>query len=61
LLTLQVGHVANPDMSLPEIKQELAKVRGHLVEMPLHFLCDEKWLTEGDFLAVNPVTLALYI
>lgn len=48
-------------MSLPEIKHQLSQIRGHLVEMPLQFLQDEKWLTEGDFLSVNPITLALYI
>lgn len=58
---VKVGHVMNNDMSLAEIKRELAKIKGHVVDMPINFLIDEKWLTEGDFLSVNPITLALYI
>lgn len=58
---INVGHVANPDMTLLEIKTELSKIRGHIVDMPLNFLSEEKWLTEGELMAVNPVTLALYI
>jgi len=58
---VKIGHAANPDMTLLEIKSELSKIRGHLVDMPLHFLEDEKWLTEGELMAVNPVTLAIYI
>jgi phospholipase D1/2 len=57
-----VGHVANPDMSLLEIKTELSKIRGHLVNMPLYFMADEKAMIEGgDWMSVNPVTLAIYI
>lgn len=58
---IKVGHVANPELSLHEIKQLLSTVKGHIVPMPVAFLQDEKYLTEGDFLAVNPITLAIYI
>lgn len=58
---VKVGHVANPELSLREVKDLLSKVKGHIVPMPINFLIEEKWLTGGDFLSVNPVTLALYI
>lgn len=28
----------NQDMTLPEIRMELTKIRGHLVPMPIDFL-----------------------
>lgn len=34
---INTGHVANKDLTLRQVKEELAKVRGHLVDMPLHF------------------------
>ncbi|CAK9780379.1 unnamed protein product [Cutaneotrichosporon oleaginosum] len=58
---VKVGHVANPELSLHEIKDLLSRVKGHIVPMPINFLIEEKWLTEGDFLSVNPITLAIYI
>ncbi|KAI9633008.1 uncharacterized protein MKK02DRAFT_40389 [Dioszegia hungarica] len=58
---IATGHVANPDMSLREVKEELGKIRGHLVDMPMEFLADLKYMTEGDWLAVNRITLALYV
>jgi phospholipase D1/2 len=35
---ITTGHVANPDLSLRQVKEELGKVRGHLVDMPMQFL-----------------------
>ena len=32
------GHVANNKMPVQEVKEKLAQVNGHLVEMPLQFL-----------------------
>ncbi|KAL7424937.1 hypothetical protein Q5752_000624 [Cryptotrichosporon argae] len=55
------GHVVNKSLSLQEVKETLARIRGHLVDMPIDFLIGEKWMTEGNFLAVNPYTLALYV
>ncbi|OCF77820.1 phospholipase D [Kwoniella mangroviensis CBS 8886] len=55
------GHVADRSLKLREVKEMLSKVRGHLVDMPLDFCIDLKWMTEGDWLAVNPYTLALYV
>lgn len=37
-LMYQTGHVVNKNLSLQQVKQELMKVRGHLVDMPLNFL-----------------------
>lgn len=58
---IKIGHVANPDLSLHEVKELLSRVKGHIVPMPINFLIEEKWLTEGDFLSVNPMTLAIYV
>ncbi|BEI91124.1 uncharacterized protein CcaverHIS019_0311940 [Cutaneotrichosporon cavernicola] len=58
---VNVGHVANSELSLHEIKELLSTVKGHIVPMPINFLIEEKYLTEGDFLTVNPITLAIYI
>lgn len=37
-LILQTGHVADRTLSLQQVKEELVKIRGHLVDMPLDFL-----------------------
>ncbi|WVF68604.1 hypothetical protein IAT40_003374 [Kwoniella sp. CBS 6097] len=55
------GHVADRTLSLQQVKEELSKIKGHLVDMPCDFLIDLKWMTEGDWLSVNPYTLALYV
>lgn len=39
---IATGHVANPELSLRDVKAELGKVRGHLVDMPLEFLSVSK-------------------
>jgi len=54
---IPIGHLI-PDISLEDAKQKLAQVKGHLVEMPLGFLEDQKdafpW-NKGD------LTLPIYI
>lgn len=35
---ISTGHVANKDLSCRQVKEELAKIRGHLVDMPIDFL-----------------------
>lgn len=35
---ISTGHVANSKLSATEVKQELSKIRGHLVDMPINFL-----------------------
>ncbi|KAH8927543.1 phospholipase D/nuclease [Atractiella rhizophila] len=56
---MKVGHIASPSMPLSFVKDNIAKIRGHLVEMPLDFLSKEK-LVEGG-LEVNLATVAIYI
>lgn len=46
-------------MPVQHIKEQLAQVRGRIVEMPLNFLTKEKML-EFDA-SVNPLTLAIYV
>ncbi|WVQ79396.1 hypothetical protein IAT38_001493 [Cryptococcus sp. DSM 104549] len=58
---ISTGHVAAKDLTLQQVKEELSKIRGHLVDMPCDFLIEMKWMTEGDWLTVNPYTLALYV
>ncbi|KAF8324713.1 uncharacterized protein EI90DRAFT_2976883 [Cantharellus anzutake] len=60
---IQPCHVANDSLSLYEIKNRLAEVRGHLVTAPLDFLADERELTSDDsfdWRGLNP-TLPIYI
>lgn len=35
---MQVGHVSDRSLSLQQVKETLAEIRGHLVPMPLGFL-----------------------
>jgi phospholipase D1/2 len=56
-----VGHVVREEFpgGVVELKRELAKVRGSLVEMPLLFLKDEKDFV-GQGLALNTFTEEVY-
>ena len=38
ILDLQSGHVADKTLSLQQVKEELCKIRGHLIDMPIDFL-----------------------
>ncbi|OAD75876.1 hypothetical protein PHYBLDRAFT_59406 [Phycomyces blakesleeanus NRRL 1555(-)] len=51
------GHVANLELSGPEIQLQLDQVRGHLVEFPTNYLKDENML--GSYLreAITPMTI----
>lgn len=53
------GHVARQDMPLQYIKENLSRVRGHLVTMPLNFLKKEDLMALDS--AVNPLTLSIYL
>ncbi|KIR56547.1 phospholipase D [Cryptococcus gattii Ru294] len=55
------GHVIDKTLTLQQVKEELSKIKGHLVDMPINFCIDLKWMTEGDWLSVNQYTLALYV
>ncbi|KAG1150556.1 hypothetical protein G6F37_000150 [Rhizopus arrhizus] len=35
---IDIGHVHDPEMSVEEIRDHLADIKGHLVEFPYHFL-----------------------
>ncbi|PVG02432.1 phospholipase D/nuclease [Serendipita vermifera] len=50
-----------PGQSLDRVKEQLAQVRGHLVETPLEFLIEERGIWENiDWMGLNP-TLPVYI
>ncbi|CAG8498943.1 7241_t:CDS:10, partial [Ambispora leptoticha] len=51
------GHVANALQSPEEIQQKLDKIRGHLVEFPLHFLEKENLMGSVISNAVTPAEI----
>ncbi|KAK4054720.1 hypothetical protein OIV83_000644 [Microbotryomycetes sp. JL201] len=53
------GHVASLDRPVREIKEQLSRIRGHIVPMPLSFLENEKLLALDA--SVNPATLNIYL
>ncbi|KAF2101195.1 phospholipase PldA [Rhizodiscina lignyota] len=52
------GHVYDKSLSATEIRKELAKIKGHIVWMPLDFLCDAEMAEKG--LQVNQFTESVY-
>ena len=52
------GHIYDMNRSLKEIKHELDRIKGHLVWMPLDFLCDANMAEKG--LQVNAYTESIY-
>jgi phospholipase D1/2 len=52
------GHLFDMNMSIKEVKQELDKIRGHLVWMPLRFLEEAEMAEKG--LQVNAYTESIY-
>jgi phospholipase D1/2 len=54
------GHlyVKPQDMSIQEVKKQLDRIRGHLVWMPLDFLCNAEMAEKG--LQVNEYTESIY-
>ena len=52
------GHLFDQFMPVDIVKQELSKIKGHLVWMPLNFLVDSELAERG--LAVNSVTESVY-
>ncbi|KAJ7760900.1 phospholipase D/nuclease [Mycena maculata] len=58
--TVKTGHVV-PGIPLPRVKEQLARVRGSLVECPMDFLIDEPEFVKGfEWDGLNP-TLPIYI
>lgn len=52
--TIKQGHLHDPYMPVDAVKKEMDKIRGHLVWMPLDFLCEEEMAKWG--MQVNSVT-----
>ncbi|KAK5044522.1 hypothetical protein LTR84_010733 [Exophiala bonariae] len=54
--TIKQGHLHDPHMPAELIRQEMDKIRGHLVWMQLDFLCEEEMAEKG--IQVNSMTEA---
>lgn len=54
----KAGHLYDPFMPVDLVRQELDKIRGHIVWMPLDFLCDATLAERG--LSVNAWTESIY-
>lgn len=54
----KVCHVVNEAGSLEDVKNQLNRVRGHLVQMPLDFLEKDEMYEQSA--SVNPLTMAIY-
>jgi phospholipase D1/2 len=52
------GHIYDKSMPVEEIKKQLSRIKGHLVWMPLEFLCDAEMAEKG--LQVNSYTESVY-
>lgn len=52
--TVKQGHLHDPYMPVAAVKKEMDRIRGHLVWMPLDFLCEEEMATWG--VQVNSMT-----
>lgn len=52
--TIKQGHLHDPHMPAAMVRKELDKIRGHLVWMPLDFLCEENMAERG--MQVNAYT-----
>jgi len=52
------GHIYDRSMSITELKKELDRIKGHLVWMPLDFLCEAEMAEKG--LQVNSITESVY-
>jgi phospholipase D1/2 len=51
-----IGHVADYSMPLEHVVTLLSRVRGHIVEMPLHYLEDTQLIQSGLNLSINDLT-----
>lgn len=52
------GHIFDNEIPIEELKKQLDKIKGHLVWMPLDFLCDAEMAERG--LTVNQITESVY-
>ncbi|KAK3112262.1 hypothetical protein LTR53_011642 [Teratosphaeriaceae sp. CCFEE 6253] len=54
----KMGHLFDPYQPVDHVREELDKIRGHLVWMPLDFLCEANMAEKG--LQVNSFTESVY-
>ncbi|KAK0985521.1 hypothetical protein LTR91_005905 [Friedmanniomyces endolithicus] len=54
----KMGHLFDPYQPVDHVREELDKVRGHIVWMPLDFLCEVQMAEQG--LQVNSFTESVY-
>ncbi len=52
------GHLYRKDITVEEVREQLDKIKGHLVWMPLDFLCEANMAEKG--LQVNQFTESVY-
>ncbi|KAJ5885865.1 hypothetical protein N7504_011701 [Penicillium tannophilum] len=52
------GHLFDPYMPIAEVREKLDRIKGHLVWLPLEFLCEAEMAEPG--LAVNQITESIY-
>lgn len=53
------GHLFDPYMPIAEVREKLDRIKGHLVWLPLEFLCEAEMAEPG--LAVNQITEVSYL
>lgn len=57
---INAGHVADPNMTVQEIRSRLDKIRGHLVVFPLNFLSGVDLKGENLESLANNAIMELY-
>lgn len=57
---VNAGHVADPNMSVEEIRSHLDKIRGHLVQFPMNFLSGVDLKGESLGSLANDAIMELY-
>ncbi|KAK5135684.1 hypothetical protein LTR08_004985 [Meristemomyces frigidus] len=55
----KAGHLYDPYQPVDHVRKELDRIKGHLVWMPLDFLCDAPYMAEKG-LQVNQITESIY-
>jgi phospholipase D1/2 len=55
----KIGHVADYASNLDEIIGELSRIKGHIVNMPLHYMEDES--LDHPSLQINELTSTTFI
>lgn len=55
---MKQGHLYDMYQPVADVKRNLDKIKGHLVWMPLDFLCDAEMAEKG--LQINAYTESIY-